>query len=41
MRAVYVFRLNKHFSNYNVGQTKAALRWDDADISENVTSKVD
>lgn len=41
MRAVYVFRLNKHSSNYNVGLTKATLRWDDADISENVTSKVD
>lgn len=41
MRAVYVFRLNKHSSNYNVGLTKATLTWDDADISENVTSKVD
>ena len=41
MRAVYVFCLNKHSSNYNVGLTKATSRWDDADISENVTSKVD
>ena len=41
MRAVYVLRLNKHSFNYNVGQTKATLRWDDADISENVPSKVD
>lgn len=41
MRAVYVFHLNKHSSNYNVGLTKATLRWDNADISENVISKVD
>ena len=41
MRAVYVFHLNKHSSNYNVGLTKATLRWDDADISENVASIVD
>ena len=41
MTAVYVFHLNKHSSNYNVGLTKATLRWDDADISENVASIVD